>query len=57
MFSNVMHLNVLSPNQSEFQQLCYFGDVDYTESVDYLKTGPSDALIRERLVELATMIV
>jgi hypothetical protein len=39
------------------EQLCYFDDVDYTESVDYLGAPTPDERIRERLIELSTRIV
>ncbi len=35
-------------------QLCYFGDVDYTEQIDYLFANPpSDETIQEKLTQIA----
>ena len=39
------------------EQLCYFEDVDYTESVDYLVTPVPDERVREGLIDLATGIL
>ncbi len=39
------------------EQLCFFEDVDYTESIDYLTDPVPDEKIREGLVEVSTGIL
>jgi hypothetical protein len=39
------------------EQLCYFEDVDYTESVDYLVAPVPDEHVREGLINLSTRIL
>lgn len=39
------------------EQLCYFEDVDYTESVDYLVTPVPDECVRDGLIDLSTRIL
>ncbi len=39
------------------EQLCFFADVDYTESIDYLVPSVTDERIREGLINLSTGIL
>jgi hypothetical protein len=38
------------------EQLCYFDDMDYSESIDYLGDAPSDEEVRAFLEKIATAI-
>ena len=38
------------------EQLCYFDDMDYSESIDYLGEGPSDEEVRAFLEKIAVAI-
>lgn len=36
------------------EQLCFFEDIDYSESIDYLGQAVQDEIIRQSLIEIAT---
>ena len=38
------------------EQLCYFDDIDYSETIDYIEYAPGDDEIRAFLESLATDI-
>jgi hypothetical protein len=38
------------------EQLCYFDDMDYSESIDYLSVAPSDEEVKDFLEKTATAI-
>jgi hypothetical protein len=38
------------------EQLCYFDDIDYSESIEYLGHGPSDEDVRDFLEKTAVAI-